>query len=109
MSNLHLKAHPTLDDIQTYVKEMVEERGFHKETISQVCLLLTEEVGELVKSVRKSHNGMAIDKNKQYDHNPAEEIADILIVLSTVANMLNIDMEQAFRDKEEHNKKRTWQ
>ena len=37
-----------------------------------------------------------------------EEIADILIYLCSIANRFDIDIEQAFRRKEEHNKKRTW-
>ena len=37
-----------------------------------------------------------------------EELADILIVLSAVANRYGIDLESAFRRKEEVNKKRVW-
>lgn len=109
MSNLFLKSNPTLADIQTYVQQMVEERGFQNRTVSQICLLLTEEVGELIKSIRKSHTGMSLDANKIYELNPGEEIADILIVLTAISNMLGIDMEQMLREKEEVNKRRTWQ
>ena len=37
-----------------------------------------------------------------------EEIADMLIYLCAIANRLDIDIEQAFREKEEVNKKREW-
>jgi len=37
-----------------------------------------------------------------------EELADILIYLCSIANRLDIDLERAFRDKEEVNKQRTW-
>ena len=40
--------------------------------------------------------------------NVAEELADVFIYLCSLANMHNIDLEQAFRDKEEKNKQRTW-
>lgn len=45
---------------------------------------------------------------KGYDANPAEEIADILIMLCAVANRLDVDIEKAFRDKEALNHKREW-
>lgn len=109
MSALHLKPNPTLADIQQYVKDMEQERGFAKETVLQNCLLLSEEVGELFKVVRKSHADMAIDIEKEYELDAAGEIADIIIVLTAIANRMGVDMEQAFRDKEERNKLRTWQ
>lgn len=109
MSHLYLKPNPSLGDIQQYVKDMEIERGFTGQAASEKMLLLVEEVGELCKVVRKHHTTLGIDSNKQYDLDLAGEIADIQIVLMTVANRLGVDVEQAFRDKEEENKKRTWQ
>lgn len=40
--------------------------------------------------------------------NVAEELADVFIYVCSLANMHGIDLEQAFRDKEEKNKLRTW-
>lgn len=70
--------------------------------------MLAEEVGELMKCIRKSHADMRIDQNKVYEMDTAGEIADILIVLTTIANKLDLDIEQAFRAKEEKNKLRDW-
>ncbi len=101
-----LKKSPQLQDIQRYVSELEEERGFSNETIIQKCLLLGEEIGELFKAIRKSEK-IKIDNNSNInsiDH----ELADILIYLCAIANRLNIDLEKAFRQKEEINKKRTW-
>lgn len=108
MSNLYLKPNPTLGDIQAYVREMGKERRFDHENVLQQCLLLNEEIGELMKCVRKGHANMRIDNNKTYEFDTAGEIADILIVLTSIANQLGVDMEQAFRNKEETNKKRDW-
>lgn len=108
MSALHLKKEPTIADMQQYVRDMVIERGFHEQSILQECLMLNEEVGELMKCVRKSHANMRIDSNKVYELDAAGEIADILIVLTTIANKLGVDMEKAFREKEEKNKQRDW-
>lgn len=87
---------------------MVRERGFANQTPMQTFLLLTEEVGELAKCVRKSHAGMGIDQNKEYELDAGAEIADIVLVLTCLANQLGIDMEQVLRTKEEQNKQRTW-
>lgn len=108
MSKLHLKTDPTLADIQRYVIEMEQERGFTHSDILEQFLLLVEEVGELGKVIRKHHTSLGIDTAKQYDLDAAGEVADTLVMLCAVANRLDIDIEQAFRNKEEKNKKRTW-
>ena len=97
----------TLSNLQIYVDELEKERGFKKETILQKCLLLGEEVGELFKAIRKTEK-IGIDNNSQV-FNIEEELADILIYLCAIANRCNIDIEKAFRAKEEINKKRKWQ
>ncbi len=107
-SKLHLKENPTLADIQHYVANLEKERGFDKNTVLEKYLLLSEEVGELAKCIRKTTSSMRIDAAKQYNFDAAGEFGDILIVLCTLANRLDIDLEQAFRDKEETNKQRTW-
>lgn len=99
-------ANATLQNIQQYVKELEVERGFDHQTVIEKCLLLGEEVGELFKAIRKSEK-IKIDNNSQ-QHEVANELADILIYISAIANRYNIDLEQAFREKEEINKKRKW-
>jgi NTP pyrophosphatase (non-canonical NTP hydrolase) len=108
MSNLHLKPQPTLGDVQQYVTDMEAERDFTDSPLLEQFLLLVEEVGELGKVIRKQNSSLGIDTNKQYDFDAAGEIADVLIMLCAVANRLGVDIEQALRDKEEQNKKRTW-
>lgn len=108
-SKLFLKENPTLSDVQQYVRDMEIERGFTGQATAEKMLLLIEEVGELCKVVRKHHTSLGIDSGKKYDFDLAGEIADVQIVLMTVANRLGVDVEQAFRSKEEQNKTRTWQ
>jgi len=104
---LHLKEHPTLKDVQDYVREMEQERGFDKTTPNlQTCLHLGEEVGELFKAVRKAEK-MRIDEASAVG-SVDEELADILIYILALANRYGIDLEQALREKEEVNKKREW-
>ncbi len=97
----------TLKNLQKYVTELEQERGFIDQSIIQKCLLLGEEVGELFKAVRKSEN-ISADRNSNI-HNVGEELADIMIYVCAIANRYNIDMEEAFRAKEEINKKRVWE
>lgn len=108
MSKLNLKPNPTLNDLQKYVEQLEQERGFTKDHISAKCMLLAEEVGELLKCVRKTHTTLGVDAGKKYELDAAGEIADIIIVLTTIANRLGVNIEQAFREKEEQNKLRTW-
>ncbi|MBI5004643.1 MAG: pyrophosphohydrolase [Candidatus Lloydbacteria bacterium] len=103
---LNLKGKPTLKDIQEYVKELEKERGFSDDPTIQKCLLLGEEIGELFKAIRKSEK-MKIDKNSEHT-SIEEELADIIIYLCSIANRYDIDLEDAFREKEEVNKKRKW-
>jgi NTP pyrophosphatase (non-canonical NTP hydrolase) len=109
MSSLHLKDNPTLKDMQQYVADMEIERGFTDNTLLETYLLLIEEVGELAKCIRKSpHTSLRTDAARVYQEDAAEEIADVIIVLTAVANRLGINLETAFRDKEDLNKKRVW-
>jgi len=105
MNNLRLKENPTLADLQQYVRDMVAERGF-KDDVQNKFMMLIEEVGEFAKASRK-HAGMryATDVREQ---DLAGEAADVFIVFIGLCNLLNIDLEQAFRAKEEKSKKRVW-
>ena len=101
-----LKDKPTLGEIQDYVKELEKERGFSEVSVIQNCLQLGEEIGELFKVVRKTEK-LKIDQKSTFT-SVEEELADIMIFLASIANRYNIDLETAFRNKEEINKKRKW-
>lgn len=101
-----LKSDPTLGDFQIYVSQLEEERGFDKQGPIEKCLLLGEEVGELFKSVRKAQR-IGIDEKSKID-SVANELADILIYLCSIANRYDVNLEKAFLAKEKENKGRTW-
>lgn len=103
---LVLLQNPTLRDFQEYIRRMVEERGFDKETPKDILILLTEEWGELARAVRKAEGLKTAEDSRKTK--VAEELADCFIYLLDLANQYGIDMEQAFRDKEEMNKRRSW-
>jgi NTP pyrophosphatase (non-canonical NTP hydrolase) len=68
--------------------------------------MLGEEVGELFKAVRKAEK-IKLDHNSKIT-SVSEELADVLIFLCSIANKFEIDLEKAFREKEEINKTRSW-
>ena len=99
----------SINEIQSYIKEVMQIRGFNKEKSSDKILLLVEEVGELAKAIRKNENNLGIDKTKEYSYSSIEsEIADVFIVLLSICDILNIDLLKAFLNKEEENIKRIW-
>lgn len=101
-----LNQKPTLKNLQQYVRELEIERGFADQNVLQKCLMLGEEVGELFKAIRKSE-GIKIDHNSKFS-SVEDELADVLIFILSIANRHNIDLEKAFRNKEDINKKRVW-
>lgn len=105
----NLKQSSTLSDIQTYIKKVLQLRGFEDQTVKDKLLLLTEEVGELAKAVRKNSSGASVDPEKIENYDSVEsEIADVLIVLISVANILNIDVFKSLKQKEQININRKW-
>ena len=98
----------TIKQLQEYIKITADQRGFSGETITEKMLLMVEEVGELAKSLRK-FIGLKVDVEKADKYSKARhEIADILFYLVDIANKLDIDILQAFKEKEIENIKRVW-
>ena len=104
----YLPEHPTLKDLQQYMDEVCKERGWVKDTYSEKFLLFIEEVGELAKAMRKTA-GLYEEKAKQKNIELEEEFSDVLSYLLDLANYFQIDLEKAFRDKEQINEGRTWE
>ena len=102
----HLEEKPILSDFQNYVRELENERGFITQSTIDKCLLLGEEIGELFKAVRKSE-GLLVDENSEFTE-IGDELTDIFIYVCAIANRKGINLEKAFRKKEEKNRKRTW-
>ena len=105
LDNLNEKS--SLKDIQIYMNKMIEERGFTNETPQDVMLLLTEEVGELAKEIRKTTQ-IKMDVNKSRETDISGEIADVFMYILSMCRVMNIDLLEAFKEKEERNLKRTW-
>lgn len=89
----------TLKTLQAYVGAKIEARGFAHETLNERLLLLTEEVGELVKACRK-YNGIKVDQNRPNTTKPGEEITDVINMIMAVGIELGLDIETEYRKKE---------
>ena len=104
-----MTALPTTDSLQAlqaYVWAMNKERGFNTEDPAKKMLMLTEEVGELAKAVRKVV-GLKFDDTTSRT-NVTEEIADVLIVLLGLSSLLEVDAFSAVLAKEAKNRERVW-
>ena len=98
-----------LTEIQSYLKEVISLRGFGCQSVQESMLLLHEEAGELAKAVRKSTMGMSIDQERLYRYDTVEsEVADVFIVLLSICNNMNINVFEAFLEKEKVNIERNW-
>ncbi len=103
-----LKDDPTLKELQSYIAQVCEERGWTKDSPSEKFVLFVEEVGELAKAMRKAA-GLYEEPARQRDMSLEEEFADVLSYLLDLANAYQVDLEQAFRAKERINQSRTWE
>lgn len=109
LAGLVLQSSPTLKDLQKYVSTIVKGRGFSEEGLVEVALLLVEEVGELAKAIRFDQ-GLKLSSNDiEHVKSIDSELADCLIYLFNLANLANVDLEKAIREKEAVNSKRKWQ
>lgn len=104
----NLTKESSLQEIQLYVKQMIIERGFEEEDIKDIMILLTEEVGELAKAVRKT-SGLKMDISKNKDkYDLKGEISDVFNYLLCMCCSLDIDLFECYKEKEARNLERTW-
>lgn len=103
-----LKENPTLRELQDYLALVCQERGWTKDSPSEKFLLFIEEIGELAKAMRVT-SGLYQEPARPRDISLEEEFSDVLSYILDLANVYQIDLEQAFRAKEQINQSRTWE
>ena len=100
---------PSLPQLQAYQAAICKERGWNSTSDLETFLLFTEEIGELAKAIRKRKK-LFIEEGKSHKKDGIEgEMADVLSYLLELANRFEVDLEQAYRDKEAENAGREWQ
>ena len=90
-----------LATLQSYYRRIAARRGWADEGPRDTMLLITEEVGELARAIRKSE-GLARDGG-YVGVDAAEELADVQLYLVHLANALGVDLASAVSEKERVN------
>lgn len=94
-----------LGALQRYYMRVAKLRGYGQETPQDCILLLTEEMGELARAIRKRSGLTRAQGYSQTD--AALELADVQLYIVHLANTLGVDLAEAVRRKEEINSRRT--
>lgn len=93
-----------LTGLQSYYRRVSERRGWAQETAQDTLLLLTEELGELARAVRKA---TGLRRDGAYPTVAIEnELADVQLYLVHLANTLGVDIADAVTAKEALNARR---
>lgn len=93
-----------LSGLQRYYRRVSERRGWAGESAQDTLLLLTEELGELARAVRKS-TGLRRDGGYP-EISVGQELADVQLYLVHLANTLGVDIAEAVTAKEADNARR---
>lgn len=96
----------TLAEYQARMEKLIAELGFDNESVSDIFLLLVEEIGEFAKAARKFQGIKQHKGSRQHDLD--EEAADVFWYLLDLCNHLDIDLEKAFEAKVKKNQQRKW-
>ncbi|MCK8500911.1 MazG nucleotide pyrophosphohydrolase domain-containing protein [Myxococcus fulvus] len=101
----------SMKDYQRYIHELEAMHGWLKLDLVHNCFLMGEEVGEVFKAVRRHEK--LYDEGKGTPTEAAraqvgEELVDVFNYLLAIANRVGVDLEEAFRQKNERNQQRTW-
>lgn len=94
-----LNKNMSIRELQKHIKEI----DFHPEAKMEVMLKLVEEVGELAVEVRRESSwGMTSERltNLKY------ELYDVLHFVNHIANIYDIDLEEAIIEKDKINEKK---
>ena len=84
-----------MNELQQRIVEKRTQRGFETDPL-KIHILLTEEVGEVSSELKRMWSKTYTDFNKE---NLADEIADVFVLLSALANEFDIDIEEAVEKK----------
>ncbi|MCW5867849.1 MAG: RS21-C6 protein [Candidatus Eremiobacteraeota bacterium] len=98
---------PELPALQAYQAEVCRQRGWDQASDLEVFLLFAEEVGELAKAIRRRRS-LFDQPGAAREDNVAEELADVFSYLLDLSQRLGVDLETAYRTKEDVNRAREW-
>jgi len=86
-----------MDDMQEVVDDYIGQFKTGYFTPLGSMARMTEEVGELAREINHYH-GEKQKKDSEEEKEISEELADVLFVLITLANSLDVDLSEAFAE-----------
>ena len=92
---------PNVRAFQRYYGRVARQRGYERESAQNCLLLMVEEVGELARAIRKREKLVRHGSSAKVSE--AQELADVFLYVIHMANILDLDLGSAVRDKEELN------
>ena len=95
----------SLRELQKKIAEISKRKGWDKDLPQNKFLLLSEELGEVARAIRKELN-LYGEKEESSKKKLEAEFADLLSYLLDLSNTFNIDLQNAFLEKTEINEKR---
>ena len=103
-----LPKNAVMADYQALIQRLEAHHGWLDVDLIHNCFLMGEEVGELFSAIRQYAAYFKEGGDSASKQDVAEEIVDVFNYLLAIANRLDIDVEEAFRQKNARNFKRTW-
>ena len=85
----------TIEEAQKSVDNWIKEYGVRYFSELTNMAVLTEEVGELARVMARKYGDQSFKEGE--DENMADEMADILWVLLSIANQTGTDLTEAFK------------
>lgn len=85
----------TLNECKKVTMDICKKKGWDEQPVENIWMFLTEEVGELASAIRRTTNQFA-DKKKT---NVEGEIMDVMSYLFQIADIFDIDLDNAFQEK----------
>jgi len=104
----------TITDLQDSVHEWINDYGVRYFSELTNMTLLTEEVGELSRLIAREYGEQSFKKNRKPEDIKmaiADELADVIFVVTCLANQMDINLEKSIeknilkkteRDKDRH-------
>lgn len=94
-----------LKELQSEVDQWIKEYGVRYFDELTNMAILTEEVGEVARIMSRRY-GEQSEKESDKKKNLADELADVLWVLTCIANQTGVDLEKAIKENIQKKTKR---
>jgi NTP pyrophosphatase (non-canonical NTP hydrolase) len=86
----------TIPELQNTVDQWIKNHGVRYYTELTNMAILTEEVGEVARIIARKYGEQSF-KESEKDKDLADELADVLFVLTCIANQTGVDLEAAVK------------